>query len=133
MRGVGKTWVVGLLAFVPAGTAACGPDTCADLNCGPGVLVWWVPEDVPDASVYRLCVDGECESVELGHAGAEGQYMEVKPTAVSGGGEVRVRLALLDEEEHLVKAFDGGGDRAGCCNSIVLRATEEGELVEGSP
>jgi hypothetical protein len=133
MRGVGKSWVVGLLALVPAGAAACGPDTCRDLNCGPGVLVWWEPEDVPEATVYRLCVDGECETVELGHAGAEGQYREVQPTAVSGGDEVRVRLALLDEEENLVQAFEGGGTKAGCCIGVVLQATEDGDLVEGSP
>jgi hypothetical protein len=126
----------GILAVVvvlaPLVTAAGCGGGCGDVNCGSGIVVWWAPEDVPEAASYLLCVDGDCEFVEPVPMGA-GDDPRVAPGVNRSKHDVDVELELRDHEGSQVAVFRGTGSKSGrCCPGVAFRATADGELVVDS-
>ena len=129
MRTIGRGCAVGLLAWsAQTATLGCG-DSCGDVDCGSGVIVWWAPGEVADAPAYRLCVDDACELVEPTTGVGPRMLLSVAPAGATAVSGVAVRLELLDEQGGVTDVLAGGGQKSGgCCAGIELHATEQGTL-----
>lgn len=125
--------VLPLLAWSGAGCDdGCGPGTA---DCGEAISVSWSPDQLPDSSLARLCIDDRCNAPSAPYANPDSGDISApswnEPIPDEG---VEVRLELLADDEELLTAVAGLADpepRCGC-RAVRLRVSEDGKsLVDG--
>jgi hypothetical protein len=111
------------VSMLGTGTAC---DSCGDVNCGPGLMVWWTPNAVPVGD-YQLCIDAQCEPVGAHrHSGVQ----VVEPTSSSAGAGDTITLIATTSSGSVTRYSGSGSLRGKCCKAITLRASSPGQLLD---
>jgi hypothetical protein len=116
-----------VLALVTSGSGACGKD-CGNVDCGAPFAITWASGDVPDGSVYEVCIDETCDETQQPQPNGPGTLSLYPGVGVSDGV---ARLRILDASGEELAIHEGEADfSGGCCSSARMRVAPNGALVE---
>lgn len=112
-----------IVSTVGIGTAC---ESCGDVNCGAGLIVWWRPNAVPEGD-YELCIDSQCEPVDV--QSQQGLSL-VEPSSAGAGEGQTVTLSVTTPDGSVTQYSGSGSLRGRCCEAIILQAGMPGQLLD---